>query len=204
MKKLIRKSISKNKLLNVIYSDLMRYYKHSPNSSLAGMALTFCFSYGFQSVFVFRFGKHAYTKNKETNGVFSKLNLFIYFILSRITNAFYGIRININAEIGEGLYIGHFGGVSVGNCSIGSNCSINQHVCIGNPVDFNELTQTRIGNNVWIGAHAKIKNNVIIEDNATIAAGAVVKEGMRIKSNDLIMGLDARVISRNFDNSFLL
>jgi serine O-acetyltransferase len=119
-------------------------------------------------------------------------------------NFMYGIRIHEEAVIGAGLYIGHFGGIRIGICKIGSNCSINQQVVIGNNGESGGDTSIIIGDQVWIGAHTEIENSVVVENCATIGAGSIVKQGHRVHRNELVMGPDARVIKKNFDNTFLL
>jgi serine acetyltransferase len=115
----------------------------------------------------------------------------------------YGIDIDKKASIGRGFYTDHFGRIFVGRCFIGNNCSIHQHVCIGEKCASGRSSGIRIGNNVWIGPHAVINEGVAIEDNVTIAAGSVVSSGSLIRKRCLIMGNPARVIQKNYDNIFL-
>ena len=50
----------------------------------------------------------------------------------------------------------------------------------------------KIGNNVWIGAHATILAGVTIGDNAVVAAGAVVTKD--VPANTVVAGVPAKVI----------
>ena len=61
-----------------------------------------------------------------------------------------------------------------------------------------------IDDNIWIGAHSIIENDVIIEDGAAIVAGSLLKQGSNIKERYLVMGSPARTILRNYNNSRLL
>ncbi|MDE7192107.1 MAG: sugar O-acetyltransferase, partial [Clostridia bacterium] len=52
----------------------------------------------------------------------------------------------------------------------------------------------KIGNNVWIGAHATILSGVTIGDNAIIAAGAVVTKD--VPQNTVVAGVPAKIIKK--------
>lgn len=52
--------------------------------------------------------------------------------------------------------------------------------------------QTRIGNDVWIGANAVILDGVVVEDGAVVAAGAVVTK--RVAKNAVVAGNPAKCI----------
>ena len=98
---------------------------------------------------------------------------YVYFF--RLKNKL-GNRIGIEMStrhIGKGLFIYHFNNVINGNSVIGENCHIHGTVVIGNsgPQDLRCPT---IGDNVMIGAGAKVIGDIKIADNIKIAAGAVV------------------------------
>lgn len=122
--------------------------------------------------------------------------------MSFIIRVLYGIQFHNDARIGEGLYIAHFGGISIGKCRIGKNCSIAHQVSIGSMNPKPTETGPEIGDHVWIGAHAKIVGDVVVESHSTIVSGSVVTSD--VKKNTLVMGNPARVISRNYDNRYLL
>ena len=112
----------------------------------------------------------------------------------------YGIRISKQAQIGSGFYVGHFGGIEVGECCIGENCSIQQNVKIlpaGTP-----LMVPEIASRVWVGAHVQIKGGVNIADRVTVAAGSIVAGD--ITAGCLVSGTPARVIKKDYDNSEIL
>lgn len=50
----------------------------------------------------------------------------------------------------------------------------------------------RLGNNVWVGAHATILAGVTVGDNAVVAAGAVVTKD--VPANAVVGGVPARII----------
>ena len=50
-----------------------------------------------------------------------------------------------------------------------------------------------IGNNVFIGADAKILYDVKVGDNVIIAAGALVTQGMTVPDGSMVMGAPAKI-----------
>ena len=83
-----------------------------------------------------------------------------------------GLEIS-TALIGEGLTVYHQNNVIHGNSIIGKNCRVHGTVVVGNAGAGHTQSPT-IGNNVMIGAGAKLIGNITIANDIKIAAGAVV------------------------------
>ena len=99
----------------------------------------------------------------------------------------------IKTEIGKGLHIPHPIGIVInGKAKIGNNCTIMQQVTIGNKLNDDKIPE--IGNNVFIGAGAKIIGNIKIEDNVIIGANAVVTKS--IPKNCIVAGIPAKIIRK--------
>ena len=78
-------------------------------------------------------------------------------------------------------------------CIIGNNVRIDQHVTIG--IRWDEGAAPIIGNNVRIGAGAKVLGNIRVGDNARIGANAVVLTD--VPENATAVGVPARIILRD-------
>jgi serine O-acetyltransferase len=155
--------------------------------------------YGLRATATYRLGKKL-LKWTHSPAIVIALPLWpVYWIGAALARHGYGIHLSLTADIGPGLYIGHLGGICLANCSLGPQCSIGQQTKIGSLV---ERQGPRIGSRVWIGAHSKISGAVVIEDGATIGAGARVTAD--VSARTLVMGDPARAISRNYDNTSLL
>ncbi len=110
-------------------------------------------------------------------------------LLVRFISLFYGLEISISQEIGGGLYIAHTYGVVIMPERIGRNCSIISNVTIGLR---NERVFPVIGNNVFIGAGARVLGGIRIGDGARIGANAVVIDD--IPAGATAVGVPAKII----------
>ncbi|ERK58386.1 serine O-acetyltransferase [Gemella bergeri ATCC 700627] len=112
------------------------------------------------------FAHKLYKKNHYTLArVFSKR-------ARRIT----GIEIHPGAKIGKGLFIDHGMGVVIGETAVvGDNVTLYHGTTLGGTTFDPIKRHPTVGNNVMIGAGAKVLGNVTIGDNVKIGANAVVK-----------------------------
>jgi serine O-acetyltransferase len=122
--------------------------------------------------------------------------------LAKIASLFnfliFGIEIGLQCEIGGGLYIPHPVGTVIGATKIGQNATILQGVTLGaKEIDIGYLSENRptIGDNVTIGAGAKVLGGIIIGDNVTIGANAVVTKSL--PNNVVAAGVPAKIIRTN-------
>ena len=186
-------------MFEFIRVDLKRFHR-LPYDNLTGRFCFFIFTYGLHAVVVYRFGRWLISLINYPLYWLFLLPLFpIYFILSIVIRIFYDIQLDLSSDIGPGFYIGHFGGIRVVKCQIGSHCSIQQEVKLQSTEKG--ALGPQVGSHVWIGAHAQVKGNVRIGDGATIGAGAFVVED--VKANNLVLGNPARILG-SYDNSQIL
>lgn len=121
----------------------------------------------------------------------------MYFIaryISQRSSRRTGIEIHPGARIGEGLFIDHGHGIVIGETAvIGNNCTIYHQVTLGGTGRTKHIKRhPTVGNNVLIGAGAKILGPVTIGDNCLIGSGSVVLHD--VPANSTVTGLKARVI----------
>lgn len=107
-----------------------------------------------------------------------------------------GIEIHPGAEIGKGLFIDHGSGVVIGETAvIGDYCTIYQGVTLGGTGKEVGKRHPTLGNNVMIGAGAKLLGNFTVGDNSKIAAGAVVLGN--VPANCTAVGIPAHIVKRD-------
>ena len=104
-----------------------------------------------------------------------------------------GIQIPRGCSIGPGLRIYHFGCIVLNPLTeIGKNCTLRHGVTIGNRKEIDDVPV--IGDNVDIGAGAKILGRIRIGNNVTIGANAVVIND--IPDNHIAVGIPAKAIPK--------
>lgn len=87
-----------------------------------------------------------------------------------------GIEIHPAAVIGRNLFIDHGSGVVIGETTIiGDNVTLYHQVTLGGVSLKKTKRHPTIGDNVVIGAGAKVLGNITIGDNAKIGVNAVVR-----------------------------
>ncbi len=122
-------------------------------------------------------------------GLFYPFCRFMYERASRNAQ----VQISPFSKIGYGFYIGHeICMVINGGTIIGNNVNISQFLNIGT----NHNNPAIIGDNVYIGPHVSIVENVKIGNNSSIGAGAVVTKD--VPENATVAGVPAKIL--NYDN----
>ena len=116
-------------------------------------------------------------------------------LVSQTAKFFTGIEIHPGAKIGKGLFIDHGTGVVIGETAeIGDNCTLYQGVTLGGTGKDVGKRHPTLGNNVMVGAGAKILGPFKVGDNAKIAANAVVLS--EVPSDSTAVGIPARIVKR--------
>jgi serine O-acetyltransferase len=119
---------------------------------------------------VYRFGRRVL---RRKSGVRRSIELKIYWAMFRVVETVTGISLPLDAQIGPGLRIYHFGNIFVhSGAVIGGNCTLRQGVTIGNRVDGGPVPI--VEDDVEFGAYAQVLGNVRICRGAKIGAMSVV------------------------------
>ena len=126
---------------------------------------------GFWALVVYRYGRWRYRVRPK---LLRKLFSLIYWVLYKLIQILTGIELPCEVEIGRNFVIDHFGGIIIsGYARFGDNCRIRNGVVVGlQRVD--DPVAPVIGNNVDIGAGAKVLGRISIGNNVAIGANAVV------------------------------
>lgn len=126
-----------------------------------------------------------------------KLGLpFIPRLISFIARFITGIEIHPGAVIGRGFFIDHGMGVVIGETVIvGDNVLLYQGVTLGGTGKECGKRHPTLGNNVVVGAGAKVLGNIEVGNNVRIGAGSVVLRN--VPSNCTVVGVPGRIIYRS-------
>ena len=125
---------------------------------------------------------------------------FIPRFISYLTRIITGIEIHPKAQIGNRFFIDHGEGVVIGETTIiGDDVLIYQQVTLGGTGNEHGKRHPTIGNNVIIGAGAKVFGNITIGDNTRVGAGSVVVDN--VPEHCTVVGVPGRVVQQKFMNS---
>lgn len=164
--------------MRYLLNDFKRY---TDNPNLYYVIKSYFTSYAKKSIILYRLSSYLYLKK------FRLLSILIKNYNQKLT----GCEIGEECIIGKGLYIGHSNGIVISpKAKIGENLRIMQQVTIGSTWGTNN-NECVIGNNVFIGAGAKILG-VKIGDNVTIGANSVVIKD--VPDNCIVAGIPAKVV----------
>ncbi|MCM8780316.1 MAG: serine O-acetyltransferase [Candidatus Omnitrophica bacterium] len=128
---------------------------------------------------------------------FYKIRLFfIARLISQFSRHMTGIEIHPGAQIGKRFFIDHGMGVVIGETSvIGDDVLLYQGVTLGGTGLEKGKRHPTVGNNVVIGAGAKVLGNITIGDNSYIGANAVVIKD--VPANSTIVGVPGRITKQD-------
>jgi serine O-acetyltransferase len=112
--------------------------------------------------------------------------------VSHVSRFLTGIEIHPAARLGSGLFIDHGMGVVIGETAeVGKNCTLYQGVSLAGTSLKREKRHPTLGDNIVVGAGAKVIGAIYIGDNSRIGAGSVVVRD--VPPNSVVVGVPGRV-----------
>ncbi len=161
----------------MIRADVARFQEDEGGfrSLIRGLA-----SQGFFAILVYRLFRWFHERGIPTQP--------FRFVAERLVEMTTGISIPVAAQIGKGLRIHHFGGIILHpEVVIGEHCTLYHGVTLGDLGGWGGAP--RVGNNVLIGAGAKVLGRINIGDRSVIGANAVVLSS--VPPDSLAVGVPA-------------
>ncbi len=154
--------LSHGSLWLIIKADIARFRSEGPGVRPIVRGLM---SQGFQALLVYRIFRWFHERGIPTQPV--------RFIFERYVEVTTGISIPVEAIIGKGMRIHHFGGIIIHpQAVVGEECTVYHGVTLGDLGGHGGAPC--IGNRVVIGAGAKVIGAIDIGDDSRIGANAVV------------------------------
>ena len=115
------------------------------------------------------------------------------FLLHKWVEITTGISIPATAEIGPGLYVGHFGGIFVGrDVVMGAGCTLSPGVTVGESVSGEHRGSPVVGAGVYFAPGVKAFGPISIGARTQIGANAVVNRDL--PADAVAVGIPARAI----------
>lgn len=171
-------------MLKTLQADFRIIFERDP-AARNGLEVLFCYP-GLQALLFHRIAHWLYMLGLP----------FIPRFISHIGRFFTGIEIHPGATIGQGVFIDHGMGVVIGETAIvGDYCLIYQGVTLGGTGKESGKRHPTLGENVVVGAGAKVLGNIQLGNNVRIGAGSVVLRD--VPSNCTVVGVPGRVVYRS-------
>lgn len=139
-------------------------------------------------------GVHAIINHRIAHFFYRHHLFFLARLVSQLSRHFTGIEIHPGATIGRRFVIDHGMGIVIGETAeVGDNCTIYQGVTLGGTGKHCGKRHPTLGNDVMVGAGAKVLGPFKVGDHAKIAAGAVVLK--EVPSDSTAVGIPAKIVN---------
>ena len=143
---------------------------------------------------------HAVIHHKISHFLYKKKFIFLARLISQISRFFTGIEIHPGAQIEKHLFMDHGMGIVIGETSIiGENVTIYHGVTLGGVSLDKGKRHPTIGNNVIIGAGAKVLGNITIGADSKIGANSVILKD--IPQDSVAVGVPGKIITKSSSDS---
>ena len=140
---------------------------------------------GYQAIQAYRIGHWLWGSGRKD---------LSYFIQMRVSEVF-GVDIHPAATLGRGIMVDHAHSIVIGETAVvGDNVSMLHSVTLGGTGKADGDRHPKIGDNVLIGAGAKVLGNISVGSCSRIAAGSVVLED--VPPCTTVAGVPARVVGK--------
>jgi serine O-acetyltransferase len=168
-------------MLDRIREDIRAFYDKDP-AAKSNLEIILAYP-GFHAVVLHRLAHRLYLRRVP---VLPRL-------VSHFTRFITGIEIHPGAQLGRRLTIDHGMGIVIGETAeVGDDVLLYQGVTLGNARFQRGKRHPTVGNNVVIGAGAKVLGPITVGDGARVAAGAVVIND--VPPNTTAAGVPAKAI----------
>jgi serine O-acetyltransferase len=171
-------------VLKTLLADFSIIFDRDP-AARNWVEVLFCYP-GFQALVLHRFAHWLYLLGIP----------FIPRLISHIARFLTGIEIHPGATIGKSVFIDHGMGVVIGETAIvGDFALIYQGVTLGGTGKQSGKRHPTLGENVVVGAGAKVLGNLLIGNNVRIGAGSVVLRD--VPSDCTVVGIPGRIVYKS-------
>ena len=176
-------------MLDLIKDELKTIYARDPAARNA-LEIFLCYP-GFQAVLMHR------ASNKLWGAGFKLIARF----LANVARFLTGVEIHPAANIGKNFFIDHAASVVIGEtATIGDNCTLYHEVTLGGTSWDKGKRHPTLGDNVVIGAGAKVLGPIYLKNGCRVGSNAVVVKS--VKENSTVVGIPAREVEAESETSY--
>ena len=167
--------------------ESIRAYRERDPAARSGLEVLLCYP-----------GLHAQIWHRAAHGLWRAGLRMPGRFLSHLGRFFTGIEIHPGARIGRRLIIDHGMGVVIGETAeVGDDVYLYHQVTLGGTATTHGKRHPTIGNNVIVGAGAKVLGAITVGESARIGANAVVVAS--VPAGTTVVGIPARPVDRRHD-----
>lgn len=139
-------------------------------------------------------GFHAIVCHRIAHFCYRKKLFFTARLISQVARHITGIEIHPGAQIGRKLFIDHGMGIVIGETTtIGDNCTIYHNSTLGGTGKDKNKRHPDLGDNVMVGAGAKVLGPIKIGNNVKIGANSVVLKD--VPNNTTVVGIPGKLLT---------
>lgn len=171
-------------MIRTFHEDIQSVFERDP-AARSTLEVLFCYP-----------GLHAVWGHRITHWLWTHRLRLVARWLSQLLRGFTGIEIHPGAQIGPRLFIDHGMGVVIGETAeVGENVTLLHGVTLGGTSLRREKRHPTLGDNVVVGAGAKVIGAFRIGDGSRIGAGSVVVR--EVPPNCVVVGVPGRITHRD-------
>ncbi len=164
--------------------ELVRSYRERDPAARSSLEVVLCYP-----------GLHAVVWHTLSHGLWNQRFYLLARFSSHLARWLTGIEIHPAAKLGRRFVIDHGMGVVIGETAeVGDDCYFYHQVTLGVARAMGGKRHPSIGNNVIIGAGAKVLGPISVGDNARIGSNAVVVDS--VPNDTTVVGIPARPVDR--------
>jgi serine O-acetyltransferase len=164
--------------------ETIRTYRERDPAARSWLEVLLCYP-GLHAVMWHRLSHWLWQRDLRLLGRFS----------SHISRWLTGIEIHPAAKLGRRFVIDHGMGVVIGQTAeVGDDCYFYHQVTLGVARTSSGKRHPTVGNNVIIGAGAKVLGPITVGDNARVGANSVVLDN--VPDDTTVVGIPARPVDR--------
>jgi serine O-acetyltransferase len=164
--------------------DTIRTYRERDPAARSSLEVLLCYP-----------GVHAVMWHRLSHWLWCQEFRLLARFSSQISRWLTGIEIHPAAKLGRRFVIDHGMGVVIGETAeVGDDCYFYHEVTLGVARTMGGKRHPTVGNNVIIGAGAKVLGPITVGDNARVGANSVVLEN--VPADTTVVGMPARPVDR--------
>lgn len=147
-------------------------------------------------------GLHAILLHRVAHALYQCRVPFFPRVISAFSRFVTGIEIHPGAKIGRRFFIDHGMGVVIGETAeVGDDVLLYQNVTLGGTGNEKGKRHPTLGNNVVVGAGAKVLGSITLGNYVKVGAGSVVVRSA--PDNSTVVGIPGRIVTSRNNRSAL-